>query len=442
MVTLTQIRGWLARSWRKLGLTAALFGFFYVALQGRIDPDFGWHLEAGRYMLAHGVPYHDIFSYSAPNFPWINHEWLSDVLMAAAYNWAGYWLVAAVAAALWTGAIIIAARSWRWVVLALGFAAVISFTGVRPNAWSALFLAVTLEMIRRHWRWPLIPLFVLWANLHGGFVIGFIAVLFAAWKDRKYLWVLAASIPATFLNPYGPHMYVEIWRTLGDSELRRYVTEWRPLQVEPLSGLYIVIFIFTAVALGWRKWTYALPGFLLASSVSSLRQFPLFVISSLHLVADGYEALLKYLNIQRGWKHWLLIGLATALMVAPTYKILIDPQNGIPEAEIADLTARPCPGNIYNEYDFGGFIVWMMPGTKVFIDGRMPSWKDGSHSYLMEWYEVLGSTEAAHKAFAKYDIQCAMLQRRHARLVKQLLDEGWVVTAHDRSAVVLRRTQP
>ena len=47
----------------------------------RQDADFGWHYRSGEYIVAHGVPAHDTFTYTAPDFPWINHEWLHDVMV-------------------------------------------------------------------------------------------------------------------------------------------------------------------------------------------------------------------------------------------------------------------------------------------------------------------------------------------------------------------------
>ena len=75
----------------------------------RLDPDFGWHLQAGNYIREHGIPSHDVFSYTAADFRWINHEWGSDVLLSLIYGLGGYLLAAIMAALLWTMAIVLAA---------------------------------------------------------------------------------------------------------------------------------------------------------------------------------------------------------------------------------------------------------------------------------------------------------------------------------------------
>ncbi len=416
-----------------------LFALFFAVFARRMDPDFGWHLQAGRYILVHGIPAHDIFSYTAPNFRWIDHEWLSDAVTAALYGLGGFGLVAGVFAAAWTAAVMLAARSRRWPVLALGFAAVAAIAVARPNAWTALGFALLLWLLDRGYRWPVVALFAAWANLHGGFVVGLAAVAWAAVRDRRYWWVLGAAVLATFVNPYGPRLYLEIWRTLTDSNLRYNVGEWRPLSIDVLNGFYIVLYLFLMGATGWRQRKFALPLALLASAVGSLRQFPLFVLASLREMAEGYEQGLRFLKVRGGWRAALLPIVATGLAAVPAAKIALDPHNDLPYREVADLRAAPCSGRVFNEYDFGGFIIWQLPGVKVYIDGRMPSWRSGSTDYFANWRRVLNSAQTADREFERYDVRCAMLERKHSRLVKQLEGEGWRVTSQDGLALVLRR---
>jgi hypothetical protein len=428
---------WLAR-WAlpAVGLWAAFAAVFWQ----RLDPDFGWHLEAGRYIWQHGVPAHDIFTYTAASFPWIDHEWLSDVLTAGLYALGGFALVAGVFAAVWTAAIMLATRLRQWPVYALGFVAVAADAVARANAWTALFLALLLWMIERRWRWPVVALFAVWANLHGGFAIGLVALAMAVVRDRRYLWVLGASLLATCVNPYGPGLYVEIWRTLTDPNLRSHISEWRPLTVGVLSGFYIVVFLFVVLASKWR-YQFALPALLLAASVSSQRQFPLFVVASLGVIAQGYEQAMGMLGVKRGWKVYLLPVMATALALVPVVKIWENPHNDLPDQGVANLRQTPCRGNVFNDYDFGGYVIWQLPGTKVYIDGRMPSWEHPGGSYMKDWTRVLADSEFARSEFERYNVGCALLDKKRARLIKQLVAEGWGVSAKDPTAVLLRRPE-
>jgi hypothetical protein len=306
----------------------------------------------------------------------------------------------------------------------------------RPNAWTALGLAVVLWGTRRGVRWPLVGLFAVWANLHGGFVVGLVALGLAAGRDRRYWAVLSACVAATLVNPYGPGLYVEIWRTMADSNLHSLIGEWEPMRIGALNGFYVAAFLFVVLARRWR-YEFGLPSLLLAGAVGSQRQFPLFVVASLGLLAEGYRSLTRLLRLEHGWRSWVLPVLATALAVVPAGKIVTNHDvNELPEHGVADLRARPCAGQVFNDYDFGGYVIWQVPGTKVYIDGRMPSWREGDVSYLANFKRVLDDAGAE---FARYGVRCAILEKQHGRLIKQLVAGGWHVTAMDPRAVVLRR---
>lgn len=62
-------------------LTAVLAVTFFLIAHTLIDPDFGWHVELGKYIHTYGVPFHDPFSYSMPTYSFIDHEWLTNYLV-------------------------------------------------------------------------------------------------------------------------------------------------------------------------------------------------------------------------------------------------------------------------------------------------------------------------------------------------------------------------
>lgn len=368
----------------------------------------------------------------------MDHEWLSDVLTAVLMWVGGFGLVAAVFAAVWTAALVLAARRPHWPVLAVGFAAVAADAVARANAWSALGLALVMLGVERGWRWRLVGLFGLWANLHGGFVVGLVALVVLAWWQRKYLWVVLGAGMATLVNPYGVGVYVEIWRTLGDVQLHGRVGEWAPLQVGVLSGFYVVLVLFAMMSHGmWRR-EHALPGALFAGAMSSLRHFPIFVVGSLGMLAHGYEQLVGLLGARPGWRQAVLMVAATGLVLAPAGKIMRAPGNDFPTAAVAQLRDRPCVGRVFNDFDFGGYLIWQLPDSKVYIDGRMPSWADSGGNYFVRWRRVLDDEGYARGEFARYDVGCALVYPRRARLIAQLERDGWRVTSVERAGVLLR----
>jgi hypothetical protein len=428
----------MQKRWRRWLPVVGLWAAFTVIFERRLDPDFGWHVMAGRYILAHGVPAHDVFSYTAVHFPWVDHEWFSDVLTAGVMWIGGFGLVAAVFAAVWTAALVVGARRVHWPVLAVGFAAVAADAVARPNAWSALGLALVMLGAERGWRWRMIGLFALWANLHGGFVVGLVALGFVAVRRREYWLVLAGSALATLVNPYGWNVYVEIWRTLADPQLHGRVGEWAPLHIGPLSGFYVILVLFAVISRGWRRWEHALPAAVFVGAMTSLRHFPIFVVSSLGLLTQGYERLVVLVRAQAGWRRYVLLVMATGLVLAPVVKIARDPGNDFPTAQVAALREQSCAGNVFNDFDFGGYMIWQLPGTRVYIDGRMPSWADSEGNYFVRWQRVLSDEAYARSEFERYDVTCALVYAKRTRLIGQLEADGWQVSSQDAKAVLLR----
>jgi hypothetical protein len=54
------------------------------------DHDFGWHIRMGQLILAKGIPATDPFSYTMPSYPFVDHEWLADILLVQLYPIIGY----------------------------------------------------------------------------------------------------------------------------------------------------------------------------------------------------------------------------------------------------------------------------------------------------------------------------------------------------------------
>ncbi|HUC87370.1 MAG TPA: hypothetical protein VMR75_03585 [Candidatus Saccharimonadales bacterium] len=423
-----------------VALFGALYGVIFWICYRDLDPDFGWALEAGRYISAHGVPAHDVFTYTARNFPWIDHEWLSDVLIAALYRLGGMAMVAAVFAGVWLAALLVAARK-HWPVAALAGIGLIDFFTIRPLAFTGLLLALMVVIWQRpQWRWLLIPLFGLWANLHGGFALGLAILGFLiVWERQwRWWWLLAAAVIATFINPYGPRLYVEVWRTLSDHNLMYQVEEWEPLQLTIWIGLYAVGVLGALVALGgWRRSVGILTGGLTVAAAASARFFMPFVIMSLPLVAHGYTELMHLVGKRRWVVPAFTLGALLLLSIAFVRQLPIT--NAYPVAAVASLRAHPCQGNIFNEYDFGGYLIWQLPGVPVYIDGRMPSWKGPQGYYINQYFQVKNGGSVVNKVFAHYDITCAILYNGDRPLPQQLAHEGWKASAKDSTATLWRK---
>jgi hypothetical protein len=155
------------------------------------DADTYWHVAAGQWILDHrAVPAVDPFSYTFKGREWHAHEWLSEVFMAWAFRaagWSGVAVLMAAAGGLAAWIMSQALARWLWVVprmitLGLVLACVNTRLFARPHilslpvavAWTAGLL-IARDKNRRPSFW-LLPVMVVWANMHGGYFIGLLMI--------------------------------------------------------------------------------------------------------------------------------------------------------------------------------------------------------------------------------------------------------------------------
>ncbi len=235
------------------------------ALRVTADPDLWWQLRTGQLILEQrALPTTDPFSFTAAGAPWTNHEWLTDAIFALAFRWGGgaglsvlrIGLLAGVAALLgW----LLYRRARLPLVAAAMLAAYFPFfaglLNVRAHSFTYLLALLVLAILEVGSTRPrvlfLLPAIIaLWANLHGGFLLGLaIATLgltaqftglehpprAAAARPRRAFWLLlGASLVAPLLNPRGIELASYLWRELGADHAT--VSEWKSLT--QLPGLW------------------------------------------------------------------------------------------------------------------------------------------------------------------------------------------------------------
>lgn len=479
-------------------------GFSYITAKN-FDPDLGWHLRVGeRIFSARAVPRADTFSHTMPGFEWVDHEWLVDAWLWRMQNqnlWEVVTIIFALLAFLPFLAWIIRAErlSWLWVIF-LAALTMIPFIGVRPQMISFFLFFAVFEMFRspvpKHWRWTMLPvIFFIWANLHGGFFAGLIlfSCFLVAYKfPRVMLISFAASILATFINPYGWKLYGEIFTVLLSSDTAKYIQEW--LSVASSGSIPILVFLAIFLALFityWRRYPVVvlLPtAIFLAMGVKSMRNFPLFIIIALPFIFSAIELLrrdavksqeldpfsARTLRISR----LSAVALFIALLGYAGY-LIIYRQNGggYPEKAVSFMEQKIKSGEwndvvLLNEYSWGGYLIWRLPETKVFIDGRMPHWvaADGS-SAMKDYVKIMKSGDIAQKneilekrkintiisvsnigqkinenyarnnkiARAIQKINIFLYGEGNVNLREELLKNGWQIAYEDPIAVILKK---
>jgi hypothetical protein len=461
-------------------LDALLFLFFInLALQPLVEPDFGWHLRTGIDLLNHGwkMPQTDPYSHTMPEWPWVEHAWLTDGLIGAIYTGlgtagglgvllffatvvSGAFLLATVPARAGPTARLVAVAGAAWIAL--------PFLGARIQLVTLLGLALLLWLWKRYqWQeirnlWAIPPLFLLWANLHGGFTAGLftfgllltvtaIVRLVAdarpnflhridepvlSWSQiRHMVLILGIAVSLTFINPYGWRLYAEIVQSLGNRFMIDTLQEWQPVSLLYRAGLIYVIYLvglaLTMLAFYRRveptRW--AVLGIFLALSLRHWRNVPFFLLISLPLAAELVQAavgwttnhIATFRHQMRLWLFGVTVAVGAGIVLLGSEHLERVAQSGLTPAKFFETTEYPIEAvqwiqehrselgaRLYNDYGFGGFLLWWLPDEKIFIDGRMPAWRIGDRWIFYDYMALTSWDPPVLGVLDKYAVDWAM----------------------------------
>jgi hypothetical protein len=474
------------------------------------DGDTGWHIRTGEWILRnHQVPRFDMFSFSRPGAPWFAWEWLWDVTFAILHrSWglagvvlASILVICCTSVALFrlirrkcdNGLVAIAVT-----LLATGGCSVHWLA--RPHLFSLLFFTLTLHITDRaaegrvrllYW---LIPLTLLWTNVHGGFFIMFLvlgcyiasdllnaAIEKDAWRRRDFLastkpWIACGlgCLAVTFANPYGWGLHKHIIQYLSDPYQLRHISEFQAVNFhspatpyfEPLMGLAVLAalwdlrgrrFADVFLSLGW-----------LHLALIAGRNLPMFAVAASPVVARAAVAAIDAARESRlsGWVNCLASGFwtitagfertdrvgrahlagvlplafAAALLLAPRpasarFTSTYDPA-AYPEGALPALLS-PETRHIFADDEWGDYLIYhLYPAKQVFIDGRSDFYGDDfGQSYL----DLLNVKTGWTKTLAKYDIDTIVLSPGLSLTSTLKISPEWRVVYDDGVAVVFRR---
>lgn len=242
-----------------------------VILVGRMGTiDLAYHLRAGEEILrTHVLPGLDTYSFSATGARWVDQQWGAQVALALTARLGGFASLMVLRSALVAGSLGLVYRACRErgaapaaaSALALGsMVMTLQSLAMRPQLLAVpLFAGTLLILIRREthprtlWAVPVITL--IWANLHGSFVMAPGLVGLALIEDlmerrlegaKRLLWVAIATVAATVVNPFGPGVWRYAFTLSTDPEIRKSVTEWAPIAFGTYAG---TVFFGSALAI-------------------------------------------------------------------------------------------------------------------------------------------------------------------------------------------------
>jgi hypothetical protein len=401
-----------ASSYDFLWLGIALFPLLIIAILLPIQPhDYWWYLRLGKDVLESGViPIVDTYSSLQSGQPIVYQSWLSAVFLWLAFKTNGILLTILLVALL-----IGSTYSMLWLLIReagvgprlatlLTLMAGLSGSnnwGVRPQLFIyPLFLAVLWILLKwqnreQKFLWALVPISLLWTNLHGSFILFFIlvgiALVFGSSDRKRLFWVASIALIVTLINPRGYVLWQSVIETFISPGIRDLSPEWLP----PLNqGWQMNIFFawlillvplasFSRRPMSIFEWMLFLSFSWLALTGIRYVIWDLFIIAILtaFLMPESIvqwfdqpqEVKVPGLNFVLG-----VIFLLLPLMLLPGIREgwwkksppAVDPQT--PVAAANWLVLHPeLPGSMWNDVVFGSYLIHALPSRPVWIDTRI-----------------------------------------------------------------------
>jgi hypothetical protein len=96
---------------------------------------------------------------------------------------------------------------------------------------------------------------------------------------------------------------------------------------------------------------------------------------------------------------------------------------------------------LYNDYGYGGFLLWQLPGKKIFIDGRMPAWRIGDRRIFQDYMDLNREDSAKLAVLDRYSVDWALIPRGSALALALESQSTWKAIYADAKVVILRRQE-
>jgi hypothetical protein len=456
-------------------LPAALVGYAVCLFAPQLlnDGDTYWHIATGQWILLHHtVPTTDPFSYTFVGAPWVAHEWLSELIMAAAFRlggWSGVVILFAGVTALAIG--LLARHITRWLdPLPAAVVVVIAASCISPSLLARPHVLVLplielwtfgllLARERMFVPWLMLPLIPLWANLHGSFIFaGLLVCPFAVeavlasgkeWHVSTVQWglFLAAAIVLASATPQGWHGIVFPIHLLTMQGLS-LIVEWQApnFQVVQPIELAMMAVMYICMSRGVRipvLRLLVLMGLLHLALQQTRHQMLAGVVGALVLAEPLGRSLSVIPASAQTWGRLrflvpacslMLAALLTALRIA--YPFEVSDQRNAPVTALRHVPAELAATPVLNDYNFGGYLIFR--GLRPFIDGRADMYQD---QFLNEYVEIMRPNQTRLlQAIESHNIRWTLLSAGSP--IVEILDTlpGWHRLYEDSVAVVHARS--
>jgi hypothetical protein len=409
------------------------------------NTDFWWHLRTGAWIAEHhAVPVTDPFSIVGRDRPWVAYSWLFEVMLYEFYRWKG--MVGAVVFSLLVLVGLAAALHGAIYRRMGGFVAPVALSAAclfamaplyspRPWLFTFLFFTIELDVIfgvmigdpaasggRRLWLLP--PLFALWANLHIQFVYGLAVLVLAAAaqelgfflakldagtvrvsdEHRRQMWaVTALSALATIFNPYTWRIYRVVMEVATQRLPFGIITELaRPNFRSPFDYVVAALVLYAAFVLAGKTMRGRLFAWMLLAAATfisfrTIRDEWMVALVAVLIIAAG-KAAREPSAAQLPRVHCLATAAIVTLLI-----FLTAHGRGLTNAALAQRVASVFPvkaadmiehnkisGPLFNDFAWGGYLIWRLPELPVSIDSRTNIYGDARIARSLDTFNCVG----------------------------------------------------
>jgi len=392
------------------------------------EPDLWIHMLTGQTTLRTGhIPRFDTYSYAAANMPWHNHEWLSQVALAFCYAHLGVFglkllkllfsSILIVALAIGISASGASARVQR-LTLIISAVAISTQMQFRPQLFTFMMISVVMMSLAIEvYRggailWPLIPMFALWANFHGGYIVGLGAMGVAASvlclqgigdagrmrSARRLALVTVGCAAATIINPFGVGLWTGVFHSVGDPLIRQIVNDWVPLPklmlsmwrtspaelLQDVAPLAMFAAFIAAVAMApdlEDAPLLAVATLFIGGAFYAARNVAIGVIAvAIPLARHASLALERRAEMKKDVRPpvndelpaaMLAICALAVALVGGTFSNRLKTWKPVPVGALAYMKEHGLHGNMLSQFEWGSWVLWHMGDAfKVYIDPR------------------------------------------------------------------------
>lgn len=465
--------------------TLFLFIFSYLTLLITLffntEFDTYWHIKVGEWIISHhAVPDTGIFSQTKADAPWTPHSWLAEVIIYVIFNLLGWpGLVVMGIVAVTTGILIMLKylleqlspmRALCLTLLSYGMLA--SHIMPRPHILALPIMTYWfVQMLRASEGHKAPPLhqaliLILWANIHGSFLIGVAYACFFAFESvitapvginrikltKQWAKFLVASLLCLLVTPHGLQGVLLPLQLTDQSYSMSIISEWVSPNFQHFQFLEILLYIILGFGLTQRMQLPILRLILLiglihlslkhtryASDLMSM-QVPLLFATPLarhwhELVSDKNRFTLSSLIPVTGKGKLLIIPvLCCWLVYIFAYKNIEFEYSKKINAMLSSINKANLPGNVFNHYNLGGYLIYQ--GFKPFIDSRAELYRDDFIKAYTEAETLTGGEKPLAKLMNEYHIGWSFLPPESPATAYFDLHPDWLQVFSDDYAVI------